>query len=407
MSLSPVELLILQPTPFCNLNCSYCYLPDRVDRRVMKVDTVHVTLEKLHREELLSPNLSVVWHAGEPMVVTRQVYARYFTAIQEAVGPFCEVRHHIQTNATLIDDAWCDFFLENKIAVGISVDGPESVHDRCRRSRAGRGSFCKTLQGIMKMRENRVSFHTISVVTSASLEHPKEIYAFLASLEPEYIAFNVEEQEGLNLQTSLQEKAEGVETFFRTIYELAKAKGFNPPIREFESACQAIQGGRGSEQNFQIWPYRIFAVAVDGGFTTFSPELLGMDCSAYGSLSLGNILTDSPRAIADSGKLAFLLREIHAGVKRCKETCEYFEVCGGGAPSNKLFEKGTFDVAATSFCESSVKVPLRIVLEDLESALEGTGAECTHFMSEIESANANTGYAGSRRQMESSWLPAG
>jgi uncharacterized protein len=33
----PLELLVIQPTPFCNLNCSYCYLPDRQNTRKMSL----------------------------------------------------------------------------------------------------------------------------------------------------------------------------------------------------------------------------------------------------------------------------------------------------------------------------------------------------------------------------------
>ena len=78
MEVSPVELLIFQPTPFCNLNCTYCYLPDRKDKRVMDVGIVRTTVEKLKEEQLLAPGLGIIWHAGEPTVVRREQYAGLF-----------------------------------------------------------------------------------------------------------------------------------------------------------------------------------------------------------------------------------------------------------------------------------------------------------------------------------------
>jgi len=373
MKIAPVELLIFQATPFCNLNCGYCYLPNRKDRRIIDLETVRVTVERLSREGLLSPSFSIVWHSGEPMVVSRDAYSKYFQIIRETLGPPYAVRHHFQTNGTLINDTWCDFIREHNLSIGVSIDGPEYIHDLERRTWGSRGSFRQVMKGIERLRANGVVFHTISVVGNASLDFPSEIYEFLVSLEPDFIGFNVEEQEGAHLTTSVADHSERVERFFRTIYKLAKANGFAPPIREFESAYLAIQEGKGSCRNAQIAPFRILSVAVDGGFTTFSPELLGMSSPAYGSLNLGNILTDSPRAIARSDKLLTLLKAVQAGVNRCKETCDYFELCGGGTPSNKLFEKGSFDVAATRFCESSIKAPLRIVLDDLESVLMGNG----------------------------------
>ena len=79
MEVSPVQLLIFQPTPFCNLNCSYCYLPDRKDKRVMDVEIVRTTVEKLKEEDLLQPGFRIIWHAGEPTVVQRDQYAKYFS----------------------------------------------------------------------------------------------------------------------------------------------------------------------------------------------------------------------------------------------------------------------------------------------------------------------------------------
>jgi uncharacterized protein len=368
MNVSPVELLVFQPTPFCNLNCSYCYLPHRTDRRILKVETVQITVERLLREDLLSSEVSIIWHAGEPLVVKREFYEGYFKAIRQVIGCAIKVRHYIQTNATLISDDWCNFFREHGVSVGVSIDGPAHVHNFSRHTRGGHGSFAQTMRGIETLHANGVPFHTISVITAASLNFPEGIHSFLASLGQDYMAFNVEEQEGVNVSSSLAEKAKKVEDFFCTVYRLARLSGFNPPIREFESAWQSIKSGRGSDQNCQIWPYRMFIVNVVGEFTTFSPELLGMESTAYESFYLGSVVSDSPRAVAESEKLQDLFQDIQAGVRLCQTTCEYFELCGGGSPSNKLFENGSFASAATRFCSSSIQLPLRIVLEDIESA---------------------------------------
>jgi uncharacterized protein len=43
-------------------------------------------------------------------------------------------------------------------------------------------------------------------------------------------------------------------------------------------------------------------------------------------------------------------RDIDAGVAKCRASCEYFSICGGGAPMNKLTENGSFDSTKTVFC---------------------------------------------------------
>jgi uncharacterized protein len=373
MEVSPVQLLIFQPTPFCNLNCTYCYLPDRQDRRIMDVDVVRKTVQRLQQEELLDPTVSIIWHAGEPTVVRRERYAEYFAAIKEVLGNSCEVVHHFQTNATLIDDKWCSFIKEHQIAIGVSIDGPDYIHDYSRKSWSGRGTLDKTLRGVKTLQESEIEFHTISVIGDRSLGHAQEIYDFLVSLKPCLLAFNVEEQEGVHETSSLTDRSDRVERFFQELYDAARGNAFDPPVREFENACGSIANGGGSDFNTQVFPYRILTISVDGAFTTFSPELLGMTSKAYGSLELGNIRNDSLKGALLSPKYKQLSSAILAGVKRCQEACDYFDVCGGGAPANKLFETGTFDVAETRFCEQSLKIPLRIVLKDLETTLAGQG----------------------------------
>ncbi|HZY55682.1 MAG TPA: hypothetical protein VFE73_20665, partial [Reyranella sp.] len=58
-----------------------------------------------------------------------------------------------------------------------------------------------------------------------------------------------------------------------------------------------------------------------------------------------------------------LHRDIQQGVAACRAECEYFSVCGGGAPVNKLFEKGGFAAARTSFCTLTQIVPTDLILE--------------------------------------------
>jgi uncharacterized protein len=369
MNISPVDLLILQPSALCNLNCSYCYLPDRKNARVMPVEVVRATIEKLRAEELLPPEFSIIWHAGEPTVVKREVYAEYFKVIQTLLGPEHRVAHHFQTNGLLLNDAWCEFIREHEIIVGVSIDGPPEIHDAYRKSWNGRGTCQQTLRGIENLHSHEIDFHTISVITNRALGRAGEIYEFLRGLKPTMICFNTEEQEGVNCESIAEENDQQVEEFFREIYRRSLVDNFDPPIREFEQAFMSIGACAGRAENCQVTPFEIFSVAVDGSFTTFSPELLGMSASRYGSFSLGNILCDSPRRILETDKFRRMFNDINEGVANCEASCEYYALCGGGTPSNKVFENGTFTSTTTRFCEQSVKLPRRIVIENLEAAI--------------------------------------
>ena len=100
-----------------------------------------------------------------------------------------------------------------------------------------------------------------------------------------------------------------------------------------------------------------------GNVSCFSPELLGMKDARYGDFLLGNITRDSLAEIYRNCLASPLYRDIRAGVRACEQSCEYFSVCSGGSPVNKLFENGSFTGTTTSFCTLIHQVPVDVILE--------------------------------------------
>jgi len=112
--------VIMQPTTLCNLDCRYCYLPLRAHDRRMPVEVAGAVAASVNEWAQAVPRFSVVWHGGEPLAAGRDHLAALMAA-------FHGVEHHIQTNATLVDDEWCAFLAERGVKVGLSIDGPEDL----------------------------------------------------------------------------------------------------------------------------------------------------------------------------------------------------------------------------------------------------------------------------------------
>ena len=108
----PLELLVLQPTPFCNLDCSYCYLPDRQSTKRMSAQTLEETYAWVFSSGLVHEPFTLLWHAGEPLVVPPSFYESAASLLTRFNRPEVEIHHALQTNATLIDSEWCRLFLE-------------------------------------------------------------------------------------------------------------------------------------------------------------------------------------------------------------------------------------------------------------------------------------------------------
>jgi uncharacterized protein len=343
----------------------------------MSLATLEAAIRNIMTSDLLGPELSVIWHAGEPLTVPIAFYADSFRVIDRAISGRTRVTHCIQTNGLLINEDWCELFAEWDVRVGVSIDGPASIHDKHRITRSGRPTHQRVLAGIGQLRKFRLPFHVIAVVTRDSLTHAREIIEFFAEHEVAVVGFNIDEAEGENAVCSLDGLESEYECFLRTALEASRRSPQRLQIREISNAFGIISDGlpqvslKGQRlpYNAQIIPGAIVCVDTRGDFTTFSPELLGQTHEEYGSFVLGNVATDSIAVALRSQKAIQLEQHILAGVDACRRSCEFFAYCGGGAPVNKLSENGTFASAATVYCRCSIQAPFSVTLSALESEL--------------------------------------
>jgi uncharacterized protein len=332
--------ILIQPTTLCNLDCAYCYLPHRASDLRMPVRvaeavaaTVNAWAEELGR-------FSVVWHGGEPLAAGREHLA-------SLMARFHGVEHHIQTNATLIDDDWCEFFREHQIEVGISVDGPGSG---LRTDRAGRPAYDRIMRGVEALRRHDIRYAVICVVSDPHPGLATELYRYFCELGCYWLGINIEEREGVNRRDTTRSEL-AVRGFWA---ELTAAWAADPRIelREVEWSLQYLAAAlRGKEDT--VLPRQrdpVPTIGYDGRVVLFSPELAGFD-----GFSLGNVLeTPLAEIVARcSERPTGWVAEYFAGVEQCRASCPYFGFCGGAHASNRYFELGRFDATETEHCRNT------------------------------------------------------
>jgi uncharacterized protein len=367
-----IGLLVVQPTPFCNIDCRYCYLPDRNSKAIVARETLFNLFSQVFASGWVDDCLSVVWHAGEPMVLPIDFYRDAFGMIDRLKPAEVAVLHSFQTNGTLIDEAWCDFLGAERVGVGVSIDGPKKFHDCYRRTRAGRGTFDRTIAGIRLLRRREVPFHVISVLSAASMAAPREMFDFYVEEGIEQVCFNVEESEGDHVSQSFGEI--GAEAaYYRFLGEFwrlcAGAPGKITFVREIEHAIQqVIRPLEAPFRNQLVEPFAITSMDWAGNISTFSPELLGLKNAAYEDFLLGNINRDLLVELPRRANFTRMLADIQAGVEMCRQHCEYFSVCGGGEPVNKLAENSSFVSSETTYCRLTKMRATDLVLDALERA---------------------------------------
>jgi uncharacterized protein len=361
-----LETVVVQPTPFCNINCRYCYLPDRNNKSQMTQNTVAALFDKVFSSGWVGEGLTVIWHAGEPLVLPISFYEAAFATIEALRPRNLQLQHSIQTNGMLITPAWCEFFKAGNINVGVSIDGPQRMHDAQRITRSGRGTFQRTLAGIRMLRQHHVPFHVISVLSGAAMEAPQEMLDFYISEGIEDICFNVEESEGAHVSGLFATgDAQGrFKRFLEAFWRLSRQSKQIRFIRELDGMLPRVfRPNESSMRNSQVEPFGMMNVDCHGNVSSFSPELLGLKNGDYGDFIVGNIHTDSLESMRRSRTMTAMTRDIALGVEACRRGCEYFSVCGGGAPVNKLAETGSFTGTRTSFCSLTQMVAIDLILD--------------------------------------------
>ncbi len=373
-----ISVVVAQPTPFCNISCSYCYLPARSDKAVMKAQVVEALFGKVFASGWCAPELTIIWHAGEPLVMPVEFYEQAFAVIEALRPPGVAVRHSLQTNGMLLSERWCALLRRWQVGIGVSIDGPRRFNDEHRLTRDGRSTFERTLAGIRLLKAHGIPFHVITVLSEHSLLAPEEMLEFYRREGIEDVCFNVEESEGAHVSglfASADPQAR-YRDFLRSFWRLARQGGGIRFIREIDSMLPRVFRPGGEEMhNIQVEPFAMLNVDCHGNVATFSPELLGLKNAAYGDFIIGNIVRDSLEQMRASAALAAMTRDIAAGVARCRAECEYFSVCGGGAPVNKLTENGAFASTRTAFCALTQMVPTDLVLEAFDRVQRGTEGE--------------------------------
>jgi uncharacterized protein len=386
-----IDLLVVQPTPFCNINCRYCYLPTRSDKSTLSLETLRTLFEKVFASGWLGDDLTIIWHAGEPLVMPVPFYAQAFEMIESLRPDSLNIRHSFQTNGVLINTEWCELFREWQVGVGVSIDGPRRFNDVNRLSRKGTSTYDKAIAGLRLLREQQVPFHVISVLTQESLAEPEEMLEFYLSEGIADVCFNVEESEGSHVSSLLaQTNARAAyQSFLEKFWRMARADGQIGFIREVDGILSRVfRKAEAPFRNGQVEPFGLLNMDCRGNVSSFSPELLGLKDARYNDFIVGNINSDSLEQMLESAAMQAMARDIAQGVAACRSSCHYFSVCGGGAPVNKLSEGGSFTGTRTGFCELTQQVPVDLVLESLRR-LRNSG-ESTHSLMRKQSSTKTT-----------------
>jgi len=178
----------------CNLNCDYCYYlkkqglyPDENSFRMPDDILEEYILQ--HMETSPDLVISFAWHGGEPTLLGLDYFHKIVELQRKHQPPHRQIINGIQTNGTLIDEDWCRFLAAEGFAVGISLDGPQEMHDSHRLTKGGKPSHSQAMHGYELLRKHQILCDVLCVVHGQNVHHPTEVYRFFKQIKATYIGF--------------------------------------------------------------------------------------------------------------------------------------------------------------------------------------------------------------------------
>jgi uncharacterized protein len=374
----------------CNLDCTYCYYLDKhqqlahANRDAMTPELLESFIRQYIQQQN-GPQVLFSWQGGEPTLLGLDFFRRVVMLQQRYAQPGQQINNDLQTNGLLLNEEWAIFLKQHGFLVGLSIDGPQQLHDRHRRNRAGRGSFRQVMAAASLLHRHQIPFTTLTTVNADNAQAPLQVYRFLrdelGSPMMQFIPI-VAKKPGLWLtprqgdaacdpchedspvepwSVSAPQWGEFLCTLFDEWYRQDLGRHF---VHYFEAAVAIWSGQLSSLCTLAPLCGKTLALEKDGA-------LFSCDHFVEPGYQLGNIRDQR----LDS--LAFSTRQQHFGINKeatlptqCRR-CDYQFACFGECPKNRLLQTREGEVGLNYLCQgwhqfwSHIDVPMQQLVKRL------------------------------------------
>jgi uncharacterized protein len=365
-----IESLLIKPvSAVCNLDCAYCFYLDREADPYQSLPARRMTAETLERliENYLFysyPKGVFAFQGGEPTLAGIGFFEQAIEYQKRHGRKGQVVSNSMQTNGVLIDDSWCRMFKEYKWLIGISLDGPEEMHDLYRFNKGGEGTWKKVVRGLETLQKHGVEFNVLCVLSQANVEKPKEVYKFFRSLGVRHIQYiPLSEFDGLGLPLPFTISPEQYGRFLTTTFDLWWPERRTVRIRYFDNIAEALAGQKPTTCTMHETCDSYLVVEYNG-------DVYPCDFFVEGGWKLGNIEYDSWPEIARRGKRYQFAAKKTVPRPEC-QACEYQSICHGGCPKHR-HDRGRRFEDLDYFC-SAYKAIFAKAVEPLRGDLRHLG----------------------------------
>jgi len=367
----PAHLLVKPAGPNCNLRCKYCFYLEKhalfaEEQRCRMSDDVLEQYIRSYVASQPSKEIEFAWQGGEPTLMGLDFFKRA-VELEKHYGAGRTIRNSLQTNGTLLDDAWCEFLAKEGFLVGISMDGPEEIHNRYRTYVDGRGSWAEVDRAVKLMRKHGVEHNALTCVTRESAYEGKTIYCFLRDYGFEFIQFipiverqpdERSEELGLELGSPprIDDEADGPGVMPFTVeprqYGQFLVDVFDEWVRRdvgkvfvnhFDCALGAFYGMNPSLCIYSKVCGMSLAIEHDG--TVYS-----CDHFVYPQYAQGNIMEQDMAGLLSNNRQQTFGMSKWMDLPSCCRECDVLQACHGGCLKHRFARSSTDEPGLNYLC---------------------------------------------------------
>lgn len=332
--MNPVSLLIKPVSAECTLECPYCFY-----KKVQAMypgttkEMTKTTLETVLKQylEMNFTVSSLCFQGGEPLLADMDLYYAVpeFFDRYASNGQTLEVS--FQTNAVGITREWTCLFSLLHALIGVSLDGPKSIHDTYRITSGGNGTFDAVMNGIDLLREDNIPFNILSMITDKTIENADLIYDFFLEQHFTWLQFIpcVQIDPLTNNLSVGSITGDGFARFYSTLFDRWFEKGYpEVSIRLFEDILFYLVDGTAVSCTFKETCDSYLVIEYNG-------DVYPCEFFVDREWKLGNLHERSlPEVLNDPLRKKFMYLKMECS-ERCTD-CKYFSLCHGGCTKHHL-----------------------------------------------------------------------
>ncbi len=367
----------------CNLNCTYCYYLHKAEllgsnSNFRIADEVLETHIRQYTEGQDGDEVIFTWQGGEPTLLGLPFFEKVIALEQKYKRRGQNIENDLQTNGTLLDEDWCRFLKEHKFLVGLSIDGPEELHDRYRIAKDGKPTFKKVFAASRLLHEHGVRFNSLTVVNRLNAKRPLDVYRFLSrELEPYEIQF-IPCVEPKNFRSVAPQKWEAE---MAPLLNSSVAHPGSPDSVVTDWSVDPDDWGTFLCKVWDEWYRRDYGKVFVNLFETAVGQWMGMDAQTcvYHEFCGKSVVLEHDGAVyscdhyaypeykladihqVSSSEMVFSDRQVKFGLNKflslpqyCRE-CRYLFACNGECPKNRLLHTASGEPGLNYLCSGLKK----------------------------------------------------